>query len=286
MPSRIWLITGVSSGFGQALANAVLARGEVVIGTLRRQEQVAEFDALAPGRAFAWQLDLTDRERVASVIKQAIERAGGVDVIVNNAGYGLVGAVEEVSDREVRQQMETNFFAAFAVTQAALPYLRQQRRGHIVNVSSLAGVVGMQGMAIYGASKFALEGFSEALAAEGKHLGIKVTIVEPGGFRTSWASNKALVRAARVIEEYTQSAGAVRAGLGKYDGHQGGDPAKGAAAIIAAVDAASPPLRLALGPDAVQRIRDKLNRMLQELEAWEAVSNDTQFAASIDKATQ
>jgi NAD(P)-dependent dehydrogenase (short-subunit alcohol dehydrogenase family) len=286
MPSRIWLITGVSSGFGQALANAVLARGEVVIGTLRRQEQVAEFEARAPGRAFAGQLDLTDTERVASVVKQGIERAGGIDVIVNNAGYGLVGAVEEASDREVRQQMETNFFAALAVTQAALPYLRRQRRGHIVNVSSLAGVVGMQGMAIYSASKFALEGLSEALAAEGKHLGIKVTIVEPGGFRTSWASNNALVRAARAIDEYTPSAGAVRANLGKYNGRQGGDPAKGAAAIIAAVDAANPPLRLALGPDAVQRIRDKLNLMLQELEAWEAVSNDTQFDASIDKATQ
>jgi NAD(P)-dependent dehydrogenase (short-subunit alcohol dehydrogenase family) len=286
MASRIWLITGVSSGFGQALANAVLGRGEAVIGTLRRQEQVAEFEALAPGRAFAWQLDLTDREHVASVIKQAIERAGGVDVIVNNAGYGLVGAVEEASDREVRQQMETNFFGALAVTQAALPYLRQQRRGHIVNVSSLAGVVGMSGMAIYSASKFALEGFSEGLAAEVKHLGIKVTIVEPGGFRTSWASSNALVRAACVIDEYRQSAGAVRANLGKYDGHQGGDPAKGAAAIVAAVDAACPPLRLALGPDAVQRIRNKLNLMLTELEAWEAVSNDTQFAASIDKATQ
>jgi NAD(P)-dependent dehydrogenase (short-subunit alcohol dehydrogenase family) len=275
---RVWLITGVSSGFGAALAEAVLARGEVVIGTLRRAEQLAAFEARAPGRAFACQLDVTDRERVGTVIGAAIERAGGIDVVVNNAGYGLVGAVEEVSDPETRRQMETNFFGALEVTRTALPYLRCQRHGHVVNVSSLAGVIGMQGMAIYSASKFALEGFSEALAAEGRPLGIRVTIVEPGGFRTRWASSDALVRADRVIEEYTPTAGAVRAGLERFDGQQGGDPGKAAAAIIAAVDSTDPPLRLALGPDAVERIRAKLTGMLRELDAWEAVSRDTQLA--------
>ncbi len=278
--NRTWLITGVSSGFGRALAEAVLARGETVIGTLRRDDQLAEFESLAPGRAFACRLDLAERAHIVDILRQAIERAGGVDVVVNNAGYGLVGAVEETSEAEARQQMETNFFGALAVTQAALPCLRRQRRGHIVNISSLAGIVGMPGMAIYSASKFALEGLSEALAAEVKPLGVKVTIVEPGGFRTSWASSRAIARAACVIDDYEPTAGAVRRNLEKYDGHQGGDPAKAAAAIIAAVDAPDPPMRLALGPDAVERIRRKLDAMTQELAAWEAISNDTQLDAA------
>jgi NAD(P)-dependent dehydrogenase (short-subunit alcohol dehydrogenase family) len=275
-----WLITGVSSGFGRALAEAVVARGETVIGTLRRPDQLAAFESLAPGRTLACRLDLTDHARVTAMVHQAIARAGGVDVVVNNAGYGLVGAVEEVSDAEARHQMETNFFGALAVTQAALPYMRRQRHGHIVNISSLAGIVGTQGMAMYSASKFALEGFSEALAAEVKPLGIKVTIVEPGGFRTSWASAHALARAARVIDEYAPTAGVMRANLDRFDGHQPGDPAKAAAAIIAAVDAPNPPLRLALGPDAVQRIRAKLDTMSRELAMWEAVSKDTQLGVA------
>jgi NAD(P)-dependent dehydrogenase (short-subunit alcohol dehydrogenase family) len=274
---RAWLITGVSSGLGRALAEAVLSRGEAVIGTLRKREQTAEFEALAPGRAHSMLLDVTDKSRVRDAVTQAIQSAGGVDVVVNNAGYGLSGAAEEVSDAEIRQQMETNFFGLVAVTQAALPFMRAQKRGHIVNISSVAGYKGILGMSIYSASKFAVEGFSEGLAAEVGHLGIKVTIVEPGAFRTHWASNEAIVRSARVIEEYAPTAGVVRAGLAKMHGYQENDPAKGAQAIIAAVDSQQPPLRLPLGADSVQYLRDKLTGMARELAAWEAVAVATRF---------
>ena len=274
---RTWLITGVSTGLGRALAEAVLSRGEAVIGTLRKREQLAEFEALAPGRAIAKLLDVTDRERVYAGVTQAIQAVGGIDVVVNNAGYGLSGAAEEVSDSEIRHQMETNFFGLVAVTQAALPFMRAQKHGHIVNISSVAGYKGILGMSIYSASKFAVEGFSEGLAAEAGHLGIKVTIVEPGAFRTHWASNSAIVRSARVIEEYAPTAGVVRAGLAKMDGQQENDPAKGAIAIIAVVDSPHPPLHLPLGPDSVRYLRDKLAAMTQELAAWEAVSLKTGF---------
>ena len=274
---RTWLITGVSTGLGRALAKAVLDRGEVVIGTLRKPAQVAEFEALAPGRAKATLLDVSDRSNIHAVAMQAIENAGGIDVVVNNAGYGLSGAAEEVSEAEIRHQMEVNFFGLVAVTQAALPFLRAQRRGHIINISSVAGYKGILGMSLYSASKFAVEGFSEGLAAEAGHLGIRVTIVEPGAFRTNWASNGAIVRSARVIEDYAPTAGMVRSGLGKMDGHQENDPAKGALVILAAVDAEQPPLRLPLGADAVKYLRDKLATMQQELAAWEGIASKTEF---------
>lgn len=274
---RTWLITGVSSGLGRALAEAVLARGEVVIGTLRKREQLAEFEALAPGRAFACQLDVTDKSNIHNVVTQAIEKVGGIDVVVNNAGYGLSGAAEEVNDAEIRHQMETNFFGLVAVTQAALPFMRAQKRGHFVNVSSVAGYKGILGMSIYSASKHAVEGFSESLAAEAAHLGIKVTLIEPGAFRTKWSSDAAIVRSAKVIEDYAPTAGLIRGGLSKMDGHQQNDPAKGALAIITAVNAEQPPMRLPLGADSVKFLRDKLAAMSQELDAWEAVASSTHF---------
>lgn len=274
---RTWLVTGVSTGLGRAIAEAALRRGDAVIGTLRKAEQVAAFEALAPGRATARLLDVTDRAKVYEVARSAIEAAGGVDVVVNNAGYGLCGAAEEVSDAELRHQMETNFFGLVEVTRAALPFMRARKRGHFVNISSVAGFKGILGMSIYSASKFAVEGFSEGLAAECAHLGIKVTIVEPGGFRTNWSSSTALVRSARVIDDYVPTAGAVRTMLEQYNGQQPGDPAKGAAAILTAVDSTQPPLRLPLGADAVKYLREKLAQMTQELDAWEKVASATGF---------
>jgi len=274
---RTWLITGVSSGLGRALAEAVLRRGEAVIGTLRKKEQMAEFEALAQGRAHACQLDVTDKANVHSLVTRAIDASGGIDVVVNNAGYGLAGAAEEVSDAEMRHQMETNFFGLVEVTQAALPFMRAQRRGHVVNISSVAGYKGIVGMSIYAASKFAVEGFSESLAQETAHLGIKVTIVEPGAFRTNWSSSTAIVRADKVIDDYAQTAGMIRAGLEQMNGHQENDPAKGAAAIMAAVDAERPPLRLPLGADSVRYLREKLAAMNAELDAWEEVASSTGF---------
>jgi len=272
---RVWLITGVSNGFGRSLAEAVLARGDRVIGTVRQPGKAEAFAALAPGRSVPCLVDLADGARVASAISAALESAGGVDVVVNNAGYGLAGAVEEVSDAEARHQMETNFFGLVAVTQAALPFLRRGGGGHVINISSLAGFQGILGMALYSASKFAVEGFSEGLAAEAGFLGIRVTIVEPGAFRTNWSSNGAIVRSQRVIDAYAATAGKVRAGLAKLDGSQSGDPAKAAQAILRVVDSPNPPLRLPLGADAVAALEHKLASMTRELAEWRAVAEAT-----------
>jgi NAD(P)-dependent dehydrogenase (short-subunit alcohol dehydrogenase family) len=275
----IWLITGISSGIGKAVAAAALRRGDTVIGTVRKPEQVLEFESCAPGRAFARQLDLTDTQNVVPVLTRALSALGAADVVINCAGYGLAGAAEEVSDSELRHQMETNFFGTVEVVQAALPFMRAQRRGHIFNVSSTAGVLGYPGLSLYCASKFAVEGFSEGLSVEVAHLGIKVTIVELDGFRTNWSSANAIVRAKRAIPDYEASAGQTRKGLEKFDGHQVGDPAKAAQAIIVVLNSPEPPLRLVLGAAAVTWIRDKLNGRLDELGAWESVSKDTAIGA-------
>lgn len=271
---RNWLITGVSSGLGEALAKAVLARGDTVIGTLRKPEQLAAFEALAPGRAHALQLDLRDYSRVLQVVSEAAQRHGGIDVLVNNAGYGLAGALEEVSEQEARDQMETNFFGALAATQAVLPSMRAKSWGHVVNITSMAGFMGIPGMPIYSASKFALEGLGAALAAEAGPLGIRVTNVEPGALRTRWASSNAIIRSERVIADYQQTAGAVRGGLEKMDGRQDGDPAKAALAIITAVDAEHPPLHLPVHPSAWGTYRSILQATLEQLDTWRQVSED------------
>lgn len=276
---RHWLITGVSGGLGRALAEQVLARGGVVVGTLRDERQSAAFEALAPGRAFAVQLDTTDGPDVlADRAAQAVRLAGHIDVLVNNAGYGLVGAVEEVGEDELRHQMDTNFFGPLRLIRALLPHLRARGGGHLVNISSIAGFRGQAGLGLYNASKFALEGLSEALVAELKPLGIAVTVVEPGGFRTNWMG-KGLRRAERRLAEYgsvDELAGTMR----RFDGLQPGDPARGAAAIITAVEAADPPLRLPLGADAHQAVRGKLAEVGRELDTWEHVSVSTSFESS------
>lgn len=274
---KTWLITGVSSGLGAALAEAVLARGDVVIGTVRQKDQLATFEALKPGRAHAVQLDLRDYGHVLEVVDWASAQHGGIDVLVNNAGYGLVGALEEVSEREAREQMETNFFGALAATQAVLPSMRRKGWGHVVNITSMAGFMGIAGMPLYSASKFALEGLGVALAAEAGPLGIRVTNVEPGALRTRWASGNAIVQSHRVIDEYQQTAGVVRRGVTKMDGRQDGDPAKAALAIIAAIDAEHPPLHLPLHPSALSAYRDTLGKTLKQLEAWQDVSEGILF---------
>lgn len=274
---RNWLITGVSSGLGEALAKAVLARGDVVIGTLRQPQQMAAFEALAPGRAHALQLDLRDFARVLERVGEVAQQHGGVDVLVNNAGYGLAGALEEVSESEAREQMETNFFGALAATQAVLPSMRAKRWGHVVNITSMAGFMGIPGMPIYSASKFALEGLGAALAAEAGPLGIRVTNVEPGALRTQWASGNAIVRSQRVIEDYQRTAGAVRGGLAKMDGHQDGDPAKAALAILAAVDAETPPLHLPVHPSAFSTYKSILQATSDQLDTWREVSENILF---------
>jgi NAD(P)-dependent dehydrogenase (short-subunit alcohol dehydrogenase family) len=272
---RVWLITGVSSGFGRELARAVLARGETVAGTLRRAEQLEEFRALAPGRAYAYQLDVTDHPTVATVIERVRREAGEIDVLVNNAGYGLFGAVEEVSDAEARRVMETNFFGLLEVTREVLPGMRRRRGGHIVNFSSVAGFMGLPGCGLYCASKYAVEGLSEALALEVAGFGIKVMLVEPGGFRTNFAGGSK-VFASRVITDYAGSPAAkTRDLMNQYGGREPGDPAKAAEAVLRAVDSPDTPLRLVLGADALDRARAKLSALEKNYAAWESVTRGT-----------
>lgn len=269
-----WVITGVSSGFGRALAEAVLARGHRVTGTVRQEKDKAAFEALG-SRARAVVLDVTDAPAVHQVIG-AVADANPIDVLVNNAGYGLEGAVEEVTLDQIRHQFEVNVFGAVSVIQAALPGMRAHRNGHIVNITSMGGLAAFPGVGIYNGSKFALEGISEALAKEVKPLGIKVTIVEPGSFRTDWAG-RSMVHVETTIADYARTAGAFRKSLAERNGRQGGDPAKAAAAIIGAIEAQEPPLHLLLGPDALRFVGEKLGSLQAEILKWSPVSGGTNF---------
>jgi len=275
--ARHWLITGVSSGFGRTIAEAALARGDSVTGTLRKKEEAAAFEALAPGRTRACLLDLTDRDNVLPVIAEAVERRGGVDVLVNNAGYAQAGAVEEFEEAEIRDQMETNFFGLVAATRAVLPVMRRQRSGHIVNIASVAGLMGFPGLAMYSASKFAVVGFSEALAGEMAPFGVKVTVLEPGAFRTRFSSSSSFTRARRPIDAYEPTAGQIFRQIASSDGHQPGDPERAAQAVLQLVDLEEPPVHLLLGKDAVRLHRQKLELTSQSIDQWEELSSGTDY---------
>lgn len=272
-----WFITGVSSGFGRALAEAVLAKGDSVAGTVRNDTAKADFETIAPGRALAVVLDVTDPASVRRGIDEAEKKLSAIDVLVNNAGYGLEGAIEEVSLDQMRAQFEVNVFGAVTVIQAALPYMRKRRRGHILNITSMGGLAAFPGVGIYNGSKFALDGISEALAKEVKPLGINVTIVAPGSFRTDWAG-RSMVHVEKPIGDYAATAGAFRKSLAERNGRQAGDPKKAAEAIIAVVDAKDPPLRLLLGPDALRFVGEKLGGLQTEILRWAPVSAATNFS--------
>lgn len=276
MAEKVWLITGVSGGLGRALAIEAANKGDIVIGTVRKPEQLDEFRNLIPGKTFSVKLDVTQHFQTKAVIDPVIEKFGRVDVLVNNAGYGLLGAIEEVNTREVREQFETNVFGALTVTQAVLPFMRKQKSGHIVQMSSAAGFRSSPGLGIYNASKFALEGLSEALAYEVAPLGIKVTIVEPGPFRTQFAGTSS-IRAAATIKDYESTAWLRIKTIHQYNGKQLGDPKKAALAIIKAVESENPPLRLALGQYAVDAIKAKIESVVNDLTAWEDVGLNTNF---------
>lgn len=272
----VWFITGVSSGLGRSLAEAILARGDKVVGTVRNTGQIAAFERLAPDRAFGVLLDVTDAAAVPQAVELALARAGGIDVLVNNAGYGLFGALEEVSDAEARQLFDTNFYGTVNTICAVLPHFRQRGSGQIVNLSSVAGLIGIAGCSVYCASKHAVEGLSESLARELKPFGVHVMLVEPGGFRTNFAGGS--MRWSKAVSPaYADTVGKMRQFMSSYHGTQTGDPAKAAAAIIRAVLADEPPLRLALGPDAVDVVRNKLACLQVNLDAWLDTSNATDF---------
>jgi NAD(P)-dependent dehydrogenase (short-subunit alcohol dehydrogenase family) len=260
-----WFITGASAGLGRTLAEALLARGDTVVATARRQRDLADLAERHPGAVQALALDVTDAEQVREAVAAAVA-AGPIDVLVNNAGHGLLGALEELSDEQIQEVLEVNLLGALRVTRAVLPHLRARRRGHIVQMSSVGGVVGNPGHAIYATSKFALEGASEALAGEVAPFGIRVTIVEPGPFRTEFLGRS--LRRATPIPDYEDGpAGAMRARTAADHGKQAGDPVRAAEAIIDVVRSPSAPLRLPLGRSAVERIRAKLHQQLADLEA-------------------
>jgi NAD(P)-dependent dehydrogenase (short-subunit alcohol dehydrogenase family) len=278
MTARTWFITGASSGFGRAFAEHALARGHNVVATARTPSALDDVVAQAPERLLALALDVTRPGEAQAAIDAAVARFGRIDVLINNAGYGIVGAFEETPDSELRALMETNFFGTMNVTRAALPALRAQKSGAIVNVSSLGGQLSFPGFSAYSATKFAIEGISEALAQELKPFGVKVLIVEPGQFRTNLAG--ANLRHMQEMEAYRDIVGGTRQFAHDMHGTQPGDPAKAAAAIEAALDAPDTPLRLQLGADAVDAIRDHARTLLRELSAWEALARDTAFAVA------
>jgi NAD(P)-dependent dehydrogenase (short-subunit alcohol dehydrogenase family) len=269
-----FLITGVSTGLGRAFAEGALAAGHKVIGTLRKESEAAAFSALAPGRSFGRLLDVTHTGELAAFVDQVEKEIGPVDVLVNNAGYGHEGTVEESSLEELRQQMEVNFFGAVAMIKAVLPHMRPRRKGHIVNVTSMGGIITMPGIAFYHASKFALEGLSESLGKEVAGLGIHVTAVEPGGFRTDWAG-RSMVRVERKIADYDEVFEPLRERRKGYHGKQKGDPARAATALLALVDMPEPPLHLLLGSDAKKLVADKLEALRAELAAHDALTLST-----------
>ncbi len=274
--SKIWFVTGVSGGLGRSIAHAAAALGNTVIGTLRNASQFKEFEQLVPGRTFPVLLDVRDLEQSRSVIEKIEQDFDRIDVLVNNAGYGLIGAVEEFSQEEIRDQMEVNFFAPVQLTQLVLPIMRKQKSGHIFNISSIAGLSGNHALAMYNASKFALEGFSEGLSLEVKSLGIKVTIVEPGPFRTKWAG-AGLVHAKRQIEDYSLVTNTLRTRLENVDGKQPGDPDRAAKLICEVAHSENAPLRLLLGAPGYQVVEAKLKRMADEFEKWKVKGLATDF---------
>ncbi|MCW5893016.1 MAG: oxidoreductase [bacterium] len=273
---KTFFITGVSTGFGRALAEAALADGHRVAGTVRAAAARAAFDALAPGRSFGFLLDVTDLPAVPRVVTEVEADVGAIDVLVNNAGYGFEGLVEEGSLVDLHRQLEVNVVGAVAVIQAVLPHMRTRRRGHIVNVTSMGGLTTFPGLGFYHASKFALEGITETLRQEVAPFGIGVTAVEPGRFRTDWAG-RSMLRAPRRIADYDASYEPVRANRARSNGTQPGDPQKAARAILTLVTSLDPPGHLLLGPDAVRFVRAKLDALSAELAAWEALSLSTDF---------
>lgn len=265
MKKRIWFITGISSGLGKALAQSVMDAGDFVVGTFRKSSQVEAFNADHKDNGYAFKLDISNKSGIDETVEEIISRFGHIDVLVNNAGVGFVGAIEETSMEETRNVFEANFFGTLKLTQAVLPYMRKHKKGHIIQISSHGGIKAFAGFGIYNASKFALEGFSEALAQEVEPLGIKVSIIEPGPFRTNFAG-KGLGEAALVIEDYTETAGAFRTKLKSVDGKQEGHPQKAAEAIINLVNSDNPSLRLPLGKVPLVTIEMKLESIKLDLE--------------------
>ncbi|MGB0034123.1 MAG: oxidoreductase [Candidatus Acidiferrales bacterium] len=277
--SDVWFITGCSTGFGRELAKLVLDRGYRAVITARDPGKIQDLTAGHEGRALALKLDVTNKAEVAEAVKKAEAVFGSIDVLVNNAGYGYLGAVEESEEDEVRALIETNFFGLGRMIQVVLPGMRRRRRGSIVNISSIGGLVGFPGVGYYNATKFAVEGLSEALAKEVAPLGINVLVVEPGPFRTDWAG-RSLKRSRQQIQDYAETAGAFRERITGGSGKQVGDPVRAGEAILKAVESDNAPLHLVLGRIALDTARSKIELLRHDLESWEETSLSADYPES------
>ncbi|MFM0513224.1 oxidoreductase [Paraburkholderia sp. RL17-373-BIF-A] len=275
--SKTFLITGVSSGFGRAFAQAALDAGHTVVGTVRNEAARDAFTALAAERAHAVVLDVTDFEAIAPAVAAITQTVGPIDVLVNNAGYGHEGTLEESPLGDLRRQFDVNVFGAVAMIKAVLPVMRERRSGHIINITSMGGFITMPGIAYYCGSKFALEGITDALAKEVAGFGIKVTAVAPGSFRTDWAG-RSMVRASRSVADYDTLFDPIREAREAKSGKQAGDPHKAAQALLEIVAAKNPPVHLLLGNDALDLVKTKLAALNEEIEQWEPLSRSTDFA--------
>jgi NAD(P)-dependent dehydrogenase (short-subunit alcohol dehydrogenase family) len=276
MKNKTWFITGISSGLGKALAQTVIEQGDFVIGSFRSQTQADVFNNEHKDEAFGVTMDVTKPAEIAKAFNQITDKFGKIDVLVNNAGFGFAGAIEETSDEETRAIFEANFFGTLQVTQAALPIFRQQKSGHIIQISSHGGFKAFNGFGIYNASKFAVEGFSEALAQEIAPLGIQLTIVEPGPFRTNFAGDN-FKQAALVINDYNDTAGLFRQRIKGVDGKQEGDPTKAAKAIFDITNIENPPLRLPLGKIAIASLTAKLDSVSKDLNNFKTIAESAVY---------
>ena len=272
----VWFITGCSSGFGHELAKLVLARGWLAVVTARDKTRIEDLGLGAEERALVLDLDITDSAQITAAVQSAQARFGRIDVLVNNAGYGYQATIEEGDESEIRAQFDANVFGLFAMTRAVLPGMRVRRKGHVLNITSVAGFIGFPGSGYYAASKHAVEGWSDALADEGKPLGIKVTCIEPGPFRTSWAG-RSLKQTPNQIAEYATTAGARMKGTASGSGTQAGDPVRAAQAMIDVTESKDPPRHLVLGAWGIDAVVNKLKATLSEVEAWRDVGVATDF---------
>ena len=270
-----WLITGCSTGIGREIAACALGAGHQVAVTARRPETIADI-AAANEQAIAVALDVTDRQQIAAAVTATTGTFGGIDVLVNNAGYGYMSAVEEGEDHEVRQLFDTNYFGVVDILKAVLPIMREQRSGHVINISSMTGLVANPPNAYYSSTKFALEALTEALAKEVKPLGIRVTAIEPGGFRTDWGS-RSMRETATPIDDYAENVGARKELVKAFADHLPGDPRRVAEAVVMVSGLDDPPLRLLLGQDVLDATREKLTDMNASIDHWESVTLDVNF---------
>ncbi|MBC6613081.1 SDR family NAD(P)-dependent oxidoreductase [Hymenobacter sp. BT507] len=271
-----WFITGVSTGFGASLADLLLEKGDKVAATFRKQEQVDEFTQKAGEQGIGVLCNVSDEAQVKQAIQQAIDALGHLDVVVNNAGYGSLGSIEEIDDKEVQRQFDVNVFGPLRVLRAVLPHLRERKSGHVINITSIGGLKTFPGVGVYNASKFALEAIGESLAQQVKPLGIKVTNIEPSGFRTEWAGSSATY-VDTAIEDYRSTVGENLKGIQSYSGKQPGDPERAAQIMYDVVREENPPLHLPIGKAAVKGARDKFTELVKELEKVADLGNSADF---------